>query len=59
MINYRDAMLESSDAALFDAPGWLNDRCLNFGFKLLEDDFDCRHCVLVDPAVYAFMMSPE
>ena len=38
MLNYRDAVLEPADAALYDAPNWLNDRCIHFGFKLLEDD---------------------
>jgi len=56
MINYRDAVLEAGDARLFSAPHWLNDRCLHFGFKLLEDDLGEAGCVLMDPAVYSFMM---
>lgn len=56
LINYRDAVLEAADAALFAAPAWLNDRCLHFGFKLIEDDVDAAHAVLVDPAVHSFMM---
>ena len=58
MLNYRDAVLEPADAALYDAPNWLNDRCIHFGFKLLEDDLgDASASVaLVDPAVYSFMM---
>ena len=35
-INYRDAVLERSDLALFAPPAWLNDRAIHFAMKLLE-----------------------
>ena len=54
-INYRDAVLERSDLALFAPPAWLNDRALHFAMKLLEDDLSVKW-LLVDPAVYAFLM---
>ena len=54
-INYRDAVLERSDLALFAPPAWLNDRALHFAMKLLEDD-STRSWLLLDPAVYAFLM---
>lgn len=52
MLNYRDAVLYEKDAKLFRAPAWLNDACLNFGFRLLEKD----DVYLMDPAVYSYMM---
>ena len=54
-INYRDAVLERSDLALFAPPHWLNDRALHFAMKLLEDDAEAKW-LLLDPAVYAFLM---
>ena len=54
-INYRDAVLERSDLASFAPPHWLNDRALHFAMKLLEDDSTVKW-LLVDPAVYAFLM---
>ena len=54
-INYRDAVLERSDLALFAPPHWLNDRALHFAMKLLEDD-STKSWLLLDPAVYAFLM---
>ena len=54
-INYRDAVLERADLALFAPPAWLNDRALHFAMKLLEDDSTVKW-LLVDPAVYAFLM---
>ena len=54
-INYRDAVLERSDLALFAPPHWLNDRALHFAMKLLEDD-STTGWLLLDPAVYAFLM---
>ena len=54
-INYRDAVLERSDLALFAPPHWLNDRAIHFAMKLLEDDSTVKW-LLVDPAVYAFLM---
>ena len=54
-VNYRDAVLERSDLALFAPPHWLNDRALHFAMKLLEDD-STVNWLLLDPAVYAFLM---
>ena len=54
-INYRDAVLERSDLALFAPPHWLNDRAIHFAMKLLEDD-STKSWLLLDPAVYAFLM---
>ena len=54
-VNYRDAVLERSDLALFAPPHWLNDRALHFAMKLLEDD-STTGWLLLDPAVYAFLM---
>lgn len=52
MLNYRDAVLYDEDVSLFRPPAWLNDACLNFGFRLLERD----DVFLMDPAVYSYMM---
>ena len=54
-INYRDAVLERADLALFAPPHWLNDRAIHFAMKLLEDDSTVKW-LLLDPAVYAFLM---
>ena len=54
-INYRDAVLERADLALFAPPHWLNDRAIHFAMKLLEDD-STTNWLLLDPAVYAFLM---
>lgn len=54
-INYRDAVLERPDLALFRPPKWLNDRTIAFVMKLIEDDVQVRW-LLLDPAVYAFVM---
>ncbi|CAH0378619.1 unnamed protein product [Pelagomonas calceolata] len=54
-INYRDAVLERADLALFAPPHWLNDRAIHFAMKLLEDDSAVKW-LLLDPAVYAFLM---
>ena len=54
-INYRDAVLERADLALFAPPAWLNDRAIHFAMKLLEDD-STKSWLLLDPAVYAFLM---
>ena len=55
-INYRDAVLERPDLALFRPPKWLNDRSIAFAMKLIEDDVQQVRWLLLDPAVYAFMM---
>ena len=51
----RPQVLERSDLALFAPPAWLNDRALHFAMKLLEDD-STKSWLLLDPAVYAFLM---
>ena len=54
-INYRDAVLERSDLALFAPPQSPIDRALHFAMTLLEDD-STTGWLLLDPAVYAFLM---
>lgn len=58
LFNYHDALIYEGDARLFKAPGWLNDRCLNFFFRLLEhEDFPDRPDLLfLDPVVVSCML---
>lgn len=55
-LNFRDAVLYESDIRLFSPPGWLNDACLNFGLRWIETQVDDDSILLMDPAVYSFMM---
>ena len=52
-INYRDAVLERPDLALFRPPKWLNDRCIAFAMKLIEDDVQQVRWLLLDPVAVA------
>ena len=58
LFNYHDALVYEGDARLFKAPGWLNDRCLHFLFRLFEhEDFPDRPDLLfMDPAVVSCML---
>lgn len=55
-LNFEDAVLYESDIRLFSPPGWLNDACLNFGLRWIESQVDDDSILLMDPAVYSFMM---
>ncbi len=58
MINYHEALVFTEDPKLFKAPGWLNDRCLNFYFRVLEHEEygDRPDLLFMDPAVVSCML---
>ena len=53
-----DAQVTEGDQTLFKPPGWLNDRCINFYFRVLEhEEFPDRPDLLfMDPAVVSCML---
>ena len=56
VLNFDDAVLYESELELF-APGqWLNDMIINFGFRFLDREIRNDSVLLMDPAVYSFMM---
>lgn len=59
LFNYQDdAQVTEGDQVLFKPPGWLNDRCINFYFRVLEhEEFSDRPDLLfMDPAVVSCML---
>eukprot|EP01038_Epipyxis_sp_PR26KG_P005934 gene5934-8182_t len=57
IVSYKDADIYDRDATCF-APGcWLNDSCINYSFKLIEDKYQelMNITLLMDPAVVSFM----
>lgn len=59
LFNYHDdAQVTEGDQILFRPPGWLNDRCINFYFRVLEhEEFQDRPDLLfMDPAVVSCML---
>lgn len=59
LFNYHDdAQVTEGDLILFRPPGWLNDRCINFYFRVLEhEEFKDRPDLLfMDPAVVSCML---
>lgn len=45
-----------SDMELFEPGRWLNDSCINYCFRRLENGGDIpKHFLLMDPAVVSFM----
>lgn len=56
--NYHDALVYEEDAHLFEGPQWLNDRCINFYFRVLEHEefLDRRDLLFMDPVVVSCML---
>ncbi|RYH14901.1 hypothetical protein EON65_32750 [archaeon] len=53
LLSHRDVDIYQRDAQLFREGQWLNDTCINFCFRCLEDNSSAVK--LVDPAVVSFL----
>eukprot|EP01031_Cornospumella_fuschlensis_P028292 gene28293-34160_t len=53
LFSYRDVDVYQRDALLFRERQWLNDTCINFCFRCIEDK--SSSVKLVDPAVVSFL----
>jgi Ulp1 family protease len=57
-ISYKDADIYYRDLVLFRAGGWLNDACINYCLKVIEDslsDILKLKIILMDPSVCSFL----
>lgn len=45
-----------SDAELFKDRNWLNDACISYCFRRIEDEVNFKSIIFMDPSVVSFMM---
>jgi Ulp1 family protease len=55
LFSYRDADVHLEDLVLFEDGQWLNDSCINFCFRRLEDELNSNKVLLVDPCLVSFL----
>lgn len=62
LFSYRDVDIYQRDAVLFNEGEWLNDSCLSYAFKRIEDKISAatssevlKSILLVDPSVVSFL----
>jgi Ulp1 family protease len=55
LFSYRDVDVYERDVELFKDRNWLNDSCISYSFKQIEDSFNNNCIILMDPSVVSFL----
>lgn len=51
-----DANIYGNDLALFRPGNWLNDSCINYCFRRLEQEIQQKSILFMDPSVVSFLL---